>query len=145
MRRRPPRSQRTDTLFPYTTLFRSPFSSDDETIDFVFGVINWKEAASQAVTAEIDREVEAALLSSPTAPPVAPIWADGPAVEDFDTLDLGGMESPDEDAPLADWLALARHRAEQARPSETRSHSPLYRALSLSHHIALGTISRTAE
>src|SRR3546814_4159215 len=67
-----------------------PFSSDDETIDFVFGVINWKEAASQAVTAEIDREVEAALLSSPTAPPVAPIWADGPAVEDFDTLDLGG-------------------------------------------------------
>src|SRR3546814_9199087 len=27
MRRRPPRSTRTDTLFPYTTLFRSP---DDE-------------------------------------------------------------------------------------------------------------------
>src|SRR3546814_3328170 len=26
MRRRPPRSTRTDTLFPYTTLFRSPFS-----------------------------------------------------------------------------------------------------------------------
>src|SRR3546814_7295555 len=28
MRRRPPRSTRTDTLFPYTTLFRSPFSAD---------------------------------------------------------------------------------------------------------------------
>src|SRR3546814_5329595 len=27
MIRRPPRSTRTDTLFPYTTLFRSPFSS----------------------------------------------------------------------------------------------------------------------
>src|SRR3546814_1136720 len=26
MRRRPPRSTRTDTLFPYTTLFRSPFA-----------------------------------------------------------------------------------------------------------------------
>src|SRR3546814_1694313 len=25
MKRRPPRSTRTDTLFPYTTLFRSPF------------------------------------------------------------------------------------------------------------------------
>src|SRR3546814_14564024 len=25
MRRRPPRSTRTDTLFPYTTLFRSPY------------------------------------------------------------------------------------------------------------------------
>src|SRR3546814_14740664 len=27
MLRRPPRSTRTDTLFPYTTLFRSPFSA----------------------------------------------------------------------------------------------------------------------
>src|SRR3546814_13173580 len=35
MIRRPPRSTRTDTLFPYTTLFRSqarmPFSADKET------------------------------------------------------------------------------------------------------------------
>src|SRR3546814_1394627 len=30
MRRRPPRSTRTDTLFPYTTLFRSPFSASEE-------------------------------------------------------------------------------------------------------------------
>src|SRR3546814_16487879 len=33
MRRRPPRSTRTDTLFPYTTLFRSPgFEFDERTI-----------------------------------------------------------------------------------------------------------------
>src|SRR3546814_2786419 len=30
MRRRPPRSTRTDTLFPYTTLFRSPPITDEE-------------------------------------------------------------------------------------------------------------------
>src|SRR3546814_5933584 len=29
MIRRPPRSTRTDTLFPYTTLFRSPYLVDD--------------------------------------------------------------------------------------------------------------------
>src|SRR3546814_677209 len=29
MIRRPPRSTRTDTLFPYTTLFRSPYDADD--------------------------------------------------------------------------------------------------------------------
>src|SRR3546814_5664820 len=29
MIRRPPRSTRTDTLFPYTTLFRSPMIADD--------------------------------------------------------------------------------------------------------------------
>src|SRR3546814_16113792 len=28
MIRRPPRSTRTDTLFPYTTLFRSPFAAE---------------------------------------------------------------------------------------------------------------------
>src|SRR3546814_19887211 len=30
MRRRPPRSTRTDTLFPYTTLFRSPHATSQE-------------------------------------------------------------------------------------------------------------------
>src|SRR3546814_10785778 len=30
MRRRPPKSTRTDTLFPYTTLFRSAMSRDDD-------------------------------------------------------------------------------------------------------------------
>src|SRR3546814_11307739 len=32
MRRRPPRSTRTDTLFPYTTLFRSPLDATDRAI-----------------------------------------------------------------------------------------------------------------
>src|SRR3546814_9219438 len=30
MIRRPPRSTRTDTLFPYTTLFRSPYASEPD-------------------------------------------------------------------------------------------------------------------
>src|SRR3546814_9440748 len=33
MIRRPPRSTRTDTLFPYTTLFRSPLETDHELRD----------------------------------------------------------------------------------------------------------------
>src|SRR3546814_12871275 len=33
MIRRPPRSTRTDTLIPYTTLFRSPVAADDEAAD----------------------------------------------------------------------------------------------------------------
>lgn len=122
-----------------------PFSSDDETIDFVFGVINWKEMAAREVSAEIDREVEAALRTAPPAPPVAPIWADGPAAEEFDTLDLTGMESPSEDAPLEDWLALARDSAEQARTSEARSHTALYRAIGLSYDFALVTLARPEQ
>ena len=115
-----------------------PFSSDGETIDFVFGVISWKELASQAFADELGREVDAALRSSAAPHAVAPIWADGPAAgEDDDTLDLSGMESPDEDAPLADWLALARDGAEQARTSEARTHSALYRAIGLAYDFAL--------
>src|SRR3546814_6058543 len=33
MRRRPPRSTRTDTLFPYTTLFRSPMAAWSDGIE----------------------------------------------------------------------------------------------------------------
>src|SRR3546814_3668009 len=37
MRRRPPRSTRTDTLFPYTTLFRSVRSAGERPVDLVVG------------------------------------------------------------------------------------------------------------
>src|SRR3546814_14324281 len=33
MTRRPPKSTRTDTLFPYTTLFRSPFPAEPQVAD----------------------------------------------------------------------------------------------------------------
>src|SRR3546814_9736381 len=36
MIRRPPRSTRTDTLFPYTTLFRSVFDVADDLLEHVF-------------------------------------------------------------------------------------------------------------
>src|SRR3546814_7787784 len=38
MIRRPPRSTRTDTLFPYTTLFRSMFSSPSMLSGFIRGI-----------------------------------------------------------------------------------------------------------
>lgn len=38
-----------------------PFSSDDETIDFIYGVINWKEIADQVTTDELLLEIDQAL------------------------------------------------------------------------------------
>src|SRR3546814_4353122 len=37
MIRRPPRSTRTDTLFPYTTLFRSPIVASSKLVGVIFG------------------------------------------------------------------------------------------------------------
>ena len=50
-----------------TLLYRGillPFSSNEETTDFVYGVINWKELADQATTDQLMLEVERALAAS---------------------------------------------------------------------------------
>ncbi|MEN9925125.1 MAG: hypothetical protein RL268_1251 [Pseudomonadota bacterium] len=47
-----------------TILYRGillPFSSDDENIDYICGVINWKELADQATTDELMLEIDQAL------------------------------------------------------------------------------------
>src|SRR3546814_8234871 len=45
MRRRPPRSTRTDTLFPYTTLFRSGGVGTAEEILYLLGILLREENA----------------------------------------------------------------------------------------------------
>jgi len=91
-----------------TILYRGillPFSSNDETIDFIYGVINWKELADQQTTDELLLEIDQALESrSDTLRDSGPLteWADGPA-DNSGILDLvtplepetGGMEWPE--------------------------------------------------
>ncbi|MCI4588696.1 hypothetical protein MOK15_01050 [Sphingobium sp. BYY-5] len=119
-----------------------PFSSDGDVIDFVFGVINWKEVANDDAHQSLEQEVGEALRTAPEPRAVTPVWADGPASlsipnNDDDRLDLTGTECPGEDASLADWLAVARDGAARVRISEARSHAALYRAVSLAHDFAL--------
>lgn len=73
-----------------TILYRGillPFSSDGETIDFIFGVINWKEIADQLTTDELLLEIDQALGESDLAPPAERVtdtvtdWADGPGAD----------------------------------------------------------------
>ena len=72
-----------------------PFSSDDETIDFIYGVINWKEMADAATADELLLEIDQALEASDDEEPVEEEdlphkhhtdevveWADSPAQED---------------------------------------------------------------
>ncbi len=93
-----------------TILYRGillPFSSDDETIDFIYGVINWKELVDQQTTdallSEIDQALEAGHHVEARREDPITDWADGPAEiradedhdyadeEDEDVLDLAGM------------------------------------------------------
>lgn len=66
-----------------TILYRGillPFSSDDDTIDFIYGVINWKELADQQTADELLLEIDQALDVPASAEPLELTdWADGPA------------------------------------------------------------------
>ena len=88
-----------------TILYRGillPFSSDNDTIDFIYGVINWKELADQQTADELLLEIDQA-LEPRQANPVdhGPLteWADGPTsstkVSNSGILNLGlAQESP---------------------------------------------------
>ena len=85
-----------------------PFSSDDDTIDFIYGVINWKEMADAATADELLLEIDQALHD--TAP-----------------VDETGC-----DAPVADKPLIAKPAAAQ-RISD--AHAPLDQAdLPQKHH-----------
>ena len=148
------------------TMYRGilmPFSSDDDTIDFIYGVINWKEVADDGLTAGLANEVERALQANPPRSTVPmPVWADGPNAREeqpriipradvlgtigFDSDDVFGAAAeadddqdfiPDGTEGLSDWLAAARMSAETANEADCRSRSALYQALSRAYDFAI--------
>ncbi len=125
-----------------------PFSSDDDTIDFVYGVINWKHAAADAVSEALSREINDALRNAPAMPVQnAPLWADGPQAN-FDAIEAGPDEfddAPGEDAGLWDWLAAARASAAHVRDCEGRAHAALYRAIGRAYDFALSAEAAPAD
>jgi hypothetical protein len=139
-----------------------PYSSDDDTIDFIYGVINWKEGAPAEIAAPLAAEVEAALAVAPVRKDHVPVWADGPAATDADidapveefqdedelVLDASFADAefapvlieevePDEGSSLADWLQVARDSADIARDADARSRDTLYRAIGRAYDFSL--------
>jgi hypothetical protein len=152
-----------------TILYRGillPYSSDDSTIDYIYGVINWKEMADQKTADELLLEIDQVL--EPAAPArrreVAPIadWADGPGASDdiaeiaqFDELGDDEMNAgapfpaataeADEELSLCDWLAIARDQAASALDREDRSRSALYDAIGRAWDFALAAAAAPEE
>ncbi|TXC73258.1 hypothetical protein FSZ31_00375 [Sphingorhabdus soli] len=117
-----------------------PFSSDNETIDFILGVMNWKEVADPALSASLRKEVETSIRHAQTPVAVAPVWADGPASEGLEDAAMGA--EPAADAGLADWLSLARETAETAKDARVRSRSALYSAISRAYDFSIAAEER---
>lgn len=117
-----------------TILYRGillPFSTDDETIDFIYGVINWKELADQHTSDELLLQVDQALEAKPESLPKrvddAPLtdWADGPGATvandigdeplELSVEEPGEAEAFDDEpepAPFAEGLPAFSGRAE---------------------------------
>ena len=146
-----------------TILYRGillPFSSNNHTIDFIYGVINWKQLADQQTADELLLEIDQALAPRKSERhdhlPMT-TWADGP-VDDYSVLDLS-LELPATaselpvpsfavapvalpaqtlaEMPLADLLASARDFADEAKACQSRTHQALYAAIGLAHDFAL--------
>lgn len=161
-----------------TILYRGillPFSSDDQTIDFIFGVINWKELADAQTADELLLEIGQALdgpaPEGPAAQRAEPLelsdWADGPGsalgtdgeeglpvpsfgLDDPEFGTMPAVASPlapamDSAMALADWLAAAREQALQARSNEDRTRGALYEAIGRAHDFALAAAQAPEE
>ena len=132
-----------------TTLYRGilmPFSSDGDAIDFIYGVINWKEVADQSIQASLDAEL-AAVVHGGTMPGETAIWADGPS-SGFDTADGAPEGEPDFDVfsgSLDDRLMMARESAAAVRAADTRSRAALYRALGRAHDFATAAAEAASD
>jgi hypothetical protein len=125
-----------------------PFSSSGEVIDFIYGVINWKEIADSATASAIAYQASTALAAA-SQPGASPVWADGPNAEplELDAPETAWAEPDwnepklDLDAGLADRLGIARDCADAARGADQRSRAALYRALGLAYDFALAADS----
>lgn len=115
----------------HNTFYRGilmPFSSDGEAIDYIYGVINWKEMVSSDAQSRLDAELAGAVRAAPRVADLSPVWADGPSAA---PPLLAGA-----DTDLPERLALARESATAARIADARSHAARYRALGRAHDFA---------
>ncbi|MBP2277547.1 MULTISPECIES: PAS domain-containing protein [Sphingomonas] len=123
----------------FNTMYRGilmPFSSDEDSIDFIYGVINWKELVDAETQAKLQAEITAAVATAPKAAATAPVWADGPSAGIDDEAPLDPESPTAAGATLSDQLMLAQQTAAALRAADTRHRATLYRVLSRAHEFA---------
>jgi hypothetical protein len=134
-----------------------PYSSDDDTIDFIYGVINWKEVAESEQQAELMAEVADALQSAQPRHEHMPVWADSPTQGlhddvmylESDEMLLGAeFEAPaelDATSSLSDWLSVARESAMSACDADLRGRDALYQAIGRAYDFSLAALASPVD
>lgn len=132
-----------------------PFSSDDDSIDFIYGVINWKEVAATAMTDDIERAVGELEQAMPHVA-IDQVWGSQSASfgmtdadEDGDSDDAEEQDDPFASDIIVDPFGRALHEARAAAADavafENRSHQALYRAVGLAHAFAVLAAARPED
>ncbi len=134
-----------------------PYSSDDDTIDFIYGLINWKEGIDQKLGDELQLEVSNALQDTADQIDTNQIWANAATntiveassnkdeildqhdIEISNDAIIGQIveQEPEPSDSLADWLHAARSSADTAKHADARSRETLYKAISRAYDFAL--------
>ena len=135
-----------------------PFSSDGDTIDFIYGVINWKtvghsvqpsaplRALLPPLEPEVDEEEEDEdEVGLRLIREIAPLADDAAAQDDAEDEDelllvtplTAEIEDDGEPAGLADRLSAARDSADVCKAADGRSRAALYRALAMAYDFAV--------
>lgn len=111
-----------------------PFSSDGETIDYLYGVINWKEVVDTATQSRLAAELSESRRAAPRRSESAAAWADGPSA---------ALVQPAPPRSLVDRLVEVRRLAEAARGSGDSS-TATYAALAEAYDFLLASESEPA-
>ena len=108
-----------------------PFSSDGDTIDFIYGVINWKDNGGRIASDE-------ALVPAIGGPAYdRSTWDDEPLTDEEEDEEADDEIVVEADAALADRLSAARETAEVCKAADGRSRAALYRALAMAYDFAV--------
>jgi hypothetical protein len=116
-----------------------PFSSDGDTIDFIYGVINWKDvgenqAAQQAITPALP---PLQLVADDYAQPESELSGEDEQSAVDGSFDEPDLVQVDANAGLADRLWAARESADVCKQADGRSRVALYRALAMAYDFAV--------
>ncbi|MDJ0275413.1 hypothetical protein QLH51_01150 [Sphingomonas sp. 2R-10] len=111
-----------------------PFSSDGEAIDYLYGVINWKEVVDTATQSQLAAELTESRRGAPRRSEPAAAWADGPSA---------ALAEPVAPRALVDRLVAVRGLVEAARGTGETS-AATYAALSEAYDFLTASESEPA-